>query len=277
MRYAACQSILLLTLSISPVALQAQSPGRTEALGRIELTPAEVVLEGSGASRQLLVTGITRSGEEVDLTHQASYQLAGSEIAIVDDQGVIQSRADGEGRLRVRAGGKDLVATVRVADSTVRRPLNFNNDVIPIMSRFGCNASGCHGKAEGQNGFKLSVFGFDATNDYQALVMQGRGRRVFPASPEKSLLLLKVSGATPHGGGVRIIPGQPAYETLLNWIKAGTPVGSDDDPRVVGIQLFPDQRVVKMTRPQQLQVIASFSDGRVEDVTRLSSFQTNSE
>ena len=107
--------------------------------------------------------------------------------------------------------------------------------------------------------------------------MQGRGRRVFPASPEKSLLLLKVSGATPHGGGVRIIPGQPAYETLLNWIKAGTPVGSDDDPRVVGIKLFPDQRVVKMTRPQQLQVIASFSDGRVEDVTRLSSFQTNSE
>ncbi len=277
MRYAACQSILLLTLSIAPVALLAQPPGRTEALGRIELTPAEVVLEGAGASRQLLVTGITRSGEEVDLTHQASYQLAGSGIAIVDDQGVIQSRADGEGRLRVRAGGKDLVATVRVADSTVRRPLNFNNDVIPIMSRFGCNASGCHGKAEGQNGFKLSVFGFDATNDYQALVMQGRGRRVFPASPEKSLLLLKVSGATPHGGGVRIIPGQPDYETLLNWIKAGTPVGSDDDPRVVGIQVFPDQRVVNMARPQQLQVIASFSDGRVEDVTRLSSFQTNSE
>ena len=133
MRYAACQSILLLTLSIAPATLLAQSPARTEALGRIELTPAEVVLEGAGASRQLLVTGITRSGEEVDLTHQASYQLAGSEIAIVDDQGVIQSRADGEGRLRVRAGGKDLLATVRVADSTVRRPLNFNNDVQTVM------------------------------------------------------------------------------------------------------------------------------------------------
>ena len=66
------------------------------------------------------------------------------------------------------------------------RPLNFENDILPILSRHGCNASGCHGKAEGQNGFKLSVFGFDPAADYRALVVEGRGRRVSPAAPEKS-------------------------------------------------------------------------------------------
>ncbi len=105
MRYATCQTILLVTLLVVPVNLLAQSSARTEPISRIELMPAEVVLEGAGASRQLLVTGITRSGEEVDLTHQASYQLSGPEIAIVDNQGVIQSRGDGEGRLRLRARG----------------------------------------------------------------------------------------------------------------------------------------------------------------------------
>src|SRR6478752_2491442 len=80
------------------------------------------------------------------------------------------------------------------------RALNFENDVVPILSKFGCNASGCHGKAEGQNGFKLSVFGFDPPADYRAITMEDRGRRVFPAAAEKSLLLLKVSGGKPHGG-----------------------------------------------------------------------------
>jgi hypothetical protein len=277
MRHAACQTILLLTLAATPVTLLAQQPGRNVAVSRIELTPAEVVLDGAGATRQLLVTGITKSGKRVDLTHQANYQLSGPEIAVVNEQGIIQSRADGEGRLKIRARGKDLVTSVQVSGSSQQRPMNFNNDVIPIMSRFGCNASGCHGKAEGQNGFKLSVFGFDADNDYQALVMEGRGRRVFPASPEKSLLLLKVSGGMPHGGGVRISPGQPEYATLRDWIKAGTPLGSEADPHVVGIEMIPDQRVLAMTHLQQLQVIASFSDGRSEDVTRLCSFQSNSE
>ena len=277
MCYRACQSVLLFVLMSLPLTLPGQQAGRNVAISRIELTPPEVLLEGAGATRQLLVTGITKSGEQVDLTHQASYQLTGSAIAVVSEHGVIQSRADGEARLRVRARGKDLAVTVHVSDSSLQRPLNFNNDVIPIMSRFGCNASGCHGKAEGQNGFKLSVFGFNAASDYQALVMEGRGRRVFPASPERSLLLLKVSGGMPHGGGIRIPPDEPEYATLRDWIRAGTPLGSDEDPHVVGIKMIPGRRVLRMTQPQQLQVIASFSDGRSEDVTRLSSFQTNSE
>src|SRR5438132_14129464 len=84
------------------------------------------------------------------------------------------------------------------------RAFHFVNDIEPLLSRYGCNSSGCHGKAEGQNGFKLSVFGFDAAADFAALTKEARGRRIFPAAPEASLLLGKMSGAIAHGGGVRV-------------------------------------------------------------------------
>src|SRR6185369_4474313 len=113
--------------------------------------------------------------------------------------------------------------TTAVAGDASPRRFNFENDIIPILSRFGCNASGCHGKAEGQNGFKLSVFGFDPPADYVALTQEGRGRRTIPSLPEKSLLLSKASGRVPHGGGVRISRGSGEYRTLHDWIAAGMP------------------------------------------------------
>src|SRR5438477_5875144 len=85
-------------------------------------------------------------------------------------------------------------------------PVDFANDVVPLLTRHGCNAGGCHGKAGGQNGFKLSLFGFDPDFDYNALVNEARGRRVFPAAPDHSLLLTKPTGRTPHGGGKRFDP-----------------------------------------------------------------------
>jgi hypothetical protein len=96
---------------------------------------------------------------------------------------------------------------ILAADDAGSTEIHFANDVVPILSRYGCNTSGCHGKAEGQNGFKLSVFGFDPGADYAALTQESRGRRVLPSIPDKSLLLLKASGGMPHGGGVRILKG----------------------------------------------------------------------
>src|SRR6186713_3201729 len=93
-----------------------------------------------------------------------------------------------------------FLATTRGDD---KRSLNLTTDIVPVLSKHGCNSGGCHGKAIGQNGFKLSLYGYDPEFDYIALVHEGRGRRVSPAAPDDSLLLLKVSGGMPHGGGVR--------------------------------------------------------------------------
>ncbi|MCE9527230.1 MAG: DUF1553 domain-containing protein [Planctomycetales bacterium] len=159
----------------------------------------------------------------------------------------------------------------------VEPQLNFENDIVPILSKFGCNASGCHGKAEGQNGFKLSVFGFDPPADYRAITMEGRGRRVFPSAAEKSLLLLKVSGGQPHGGGVRILPDRPEYETLRRWIAAGLPVGSASDPKTAKIELAPHEETLAMGQTRQLVVTATLTDGKKVDVTRLAKFQSNND
>lgn len=157
------------------------------------------------------------------------------------------------------------------------RDLHFANDIVPILSRFGCNASGCHGKAEGQNGFKLSVFGFDPAADYIALTQESRGRRVLPTIPDQSLLLLKASGGMPHGGGVRILRGTDEYRLLRDWIATGMPVGRKDAPRVTAVRVIPAEQVLAFRSRQKLKVIAEYSDGHQVDVTRHARFQSNRE
>lgn len=166
---------------------------------------------------------------------------------------------------------------VLAADDAGAKEIHFANDIVPILSRYGCNTSGCHGKAEGQNGFKLSVFGFDPAADYAALTQESRGRRVLPAIPDKSLLLLKASGGMPHGGGVRILRGTDEYRLLRNWIASGMPVGRDDAPKVASIRVTPTERILAFRVKQQLKVTAIYSDGHEVDVTHHSRFQSNRE
>ena len=154
---------------------------------------------------------------------------------------------------------------------------HFENDILPILSRYGCNSSGCHGKAEGQGGFKLSVFASDPEADHAALTKEARGRRVFPASAEESLMLRKGTGRTAHGGGTRIPFGGEDYRVLRDWVAAGTPVGSPDAPRVVSLRVEPVERVMGQKADQQLKVFAKYSDGVEKDVTRHARFQSNTE
>src|SRR5206468_6415362 len=112
-----------------------------------------------------------------------------------------------------------LVALSRSA--AAGEAVDFAHDVLPVLSRFGCNASACHGKAEGQNGFKLSIFGTDPKADREAIATYSRGRRIMPAAPEESLLLRKASASVPHAGGPRIKRDTPAYSIIRAWIAEG--------------------------------------------------------
>src|SRR5438876_7672136 len=102
--------------------------------------------------------------------------------------------ANGTTEIIAQYGDKLARVPVSVQDVDVNLPINFTNQIVPIFTKLGCNAGGCHGKASGQNGFKLSLLGFEPEVDYNALVKEARGRRVFPAAPEHSLLLLKPTG-----------------------------------------------------------------------------------
>lgn len=244
---------------------------------RLTVDPATVTLTGPESRFQLLVGGQTHDGRIVDLTRDARYESDAPETVSVSITGVVRGLSDGTGTIQVTAVGREASVRVAVRDSATRRQFHFENDVVPILSKFGCNSAGCHGKAEGQNGFKLSVFGFDPAADRAALLKESRGRRIFPAAPRQSLLLEKVSGTVPHGGGVRIRRGSPEYRTLLGWIEAGTPKGAANAPRVVSIDVTPDERRMSSSGGQQLRVLARYSDGRDVDVTHLARYSSNND
>ena len=249
--------------------------GEEQAVKELRVDRQQVTLQGAEANWQLLVEGIAADKSSRDATHDAEYRSADVRIATVSPTGMITAKGDGTTAIEIVAGDAKTSVAVTVSGTQEPRHLNFENDIVPILGKFACNASGCHGKAEGQNGFKLSVFGFDPPADYRALTQESRGRRVFPAAPERSLLLRKASGGAPHGGGVRITNDRPEYETLRRWIGEGLPLGSKDDPTVAKIELTPRERTFGLGQSQQLRVVATMSDGRQIDVTRLARFQSN--
>ena len=118
-------------------------------------------------------------------------------------------------------------------------PINFANQIVPIFTKLGCNSGGCHGKASGQNGFSLSLLGFEPEVDFNALVKEARGRRALPGRPDHSLLLLKATGQMAHGGGKRMDVGSDEYKLVRRWIAAGMPFGKPSDPVVTKISVFP--------------------------------------
>lgn len=151
----------------------------------------------------------------------------------------------------------------------------FHTDIVPILTRYGCNSGGCHGKATGQNGFRLSLLGFEPDFDHMALVHEARGRRVFAGSPDSSLLLSKASGRVPHGGGIRIRPDSEDYEVLRKWIQSGAAGPQPDEPKLIRLTVKPAQQILSFNSTIQLSVTAWLSDGRTLDVTGRSLFETN--
>jgi hypothetical protein len=177
-------------------------------------------------------------------------------------------------RLLLLAGsgfGGNAVAA-EAPNATVVR---FGTDVVPILTKLGCDSGGCHGKATGQNGFKLSLFGFEPELNYDALVTEGRGRRLSLADPDRSLLLLKATARVPHGGGRRLNESSDDYRILRDWIAQGAAAPRDDDPRLVRIEQSPQEQILSKDSSQQLRVTAFFSDGTSRDVTRQAVYQSN--
>ena len=154
--------------------------------------------------------------------------------------------------------------------------LNFVNDVEPILTKASCNSGGCHAKAGiGQRGFRLSVLGFEPQEDYEHIVKEGKGRRVFAAAPDQSLLLLKAANIVPHGGGKRLEPGSEEFQTVVRWISEGMVYERESDPKIVSVEVEPARISLKAKSQQQLKVRARYTDGSVRDVSRTALYEAN--
>ncbi len=235
-----------------------------------------VTLDGQDARQQLVTTGKFATGQLRDLTSAATFEIAPEGIVTVEKSGLVIPRADGLATITAKTPqGPAGTIQVAVAHFGHDPQVNFPNQIVPIFTKLGCNSGGCHGKASGQNGFKLSLLGFEPTEDFEHLVKEGRGRRLFPASPDKSLLLLKPIGEVPHGGGTRMEVDTHAYRLMRRWILQGMPYGKADDPTVAKIEVFPAERTMPQNAEQQLLVVAHYTNGATEDVTGTVKFEPN--
>jgi hypothetical protein len=240
----------------------------------LTVQPDKLSLPGDDASAQLVVTATLADGRVIDLTHDSKFASDGKTVS-VSDTGRVLPKANGRGEIVVSFGDKTAKVPVTVAHVGESRPINFANQVVPVFTKLGCNSGGCHGKQSGQNGFRLSLLGFDPQLDYTTLTREARGRRLFPASPDESLFLLKGTGAVPHGGGKKMEPTSDEYKVVRRWIAAGMPFGDEKDPTVTKISVFPESRVMTRQAKQQIAVLAHYSDGSVEDVTRRAQYESN--
>ncbi len=166
-------------------------------------------------------------------------------------------------------------ASARSDESAVPAAISFELDVMPILSARGCNTGPCHGKARGQNGFQLSLLGFDSDFDFAAITKEARGRRVFPAAPNKSLLLQKPAGELPHGGGKRLDTGGREYDVIRRWIELGMPRRVANEPALERVSVQPAERSMTNDATQPLAVAAHYSDGSTRDVTGLATYQSS--
>lgn len=153
----------------------------------------------------------------------------------------------------------------------------FDNHIQPILSRNGCNMGACHGSLAGKGGFRLSLRGYDSQNDHFNIVKQDNARRVELAQPDSSLILLKPTGKVEHKGGVRLNADSTDYRILLDWIDSGAQEVRPQDPKLVSIRLLPDAVAFKPGDRDQLTVVAQYSNGRSEDVTRWAKFSSSDE
>jgi hypothetical protein len=237
--------------------------------------PEAVELDGKDARRQLLVAVTGPDGRLSDATRVVTYRSLDPQVAEVGSDGVVRPVASGRTRVEIVAGRCRAEVPVVVVRGEEFPALDFPRDIVPILTKAGCNGGSCHGKSDGRGGFALSLFGYDSAGDYDAIVKGSRGRRVFPASPDESLLLVKPTVAVPHTGGKRLSPEDPEYARLRRWIAEGMPWSHSAGADLVRIEVTPAVRTLQPKVQQQVTVTAHYRDGSHRDVTRTTEFRSN--
>ncbi len=244
---------------------------------QFEVAPDAARVEAGDPGLQLVVTRHDPNGTIRDFSASATWKAEPAGVVEVAAGGFV--RPVGSGRVEIVGQIPGEPATVRtvvtVADPS-QRSWNFAEDVEPQLTRLGCNAGGCHGRLDGQNGFHLSLFGYDAEGDFRALTRESSGRRVNLVRPESSLLMTKATGLVPHAGGMKLVPGSDGYKTLLGWIKAGAPEASPKNHgRIARLEVEPGASRLEGPGLRQLRVVAHYADGATRDVTRMAQYKTN--
>lgn len=237
-----------------------------QAVVSLKLLPSSLTFSNQRDVRRVLVQGVTKTGDLIDLTDRAKLQPLGG-LVRAEPHSYLAPVKPGSGVVKVLAAGKSIQLPVTVK-SVASPPVSFLRDVEPILRKAGCNQGTCHGAAKGKNGFALSLRGYDPEFDYHALVDEVAGRRVNSADPDQSLMLLKPVQQVPHQGGFVFEKNSRYYGLIRQWIAEGAK--SDvHESRVSRLEVLPKNPTMPLPHMKQnLVVIAYYPDGSSWDVTR---------
>lgn len=243
----------------------AHSTFKGVALSRIEVLPTSISILGPRYTQRVVVEATFVDGHQEDVTSEVQITSSDPKIARVDHDAFIWPQSDGHTTLTALFHGQRGTATVEVSKFTAPFQWSFRNDVIPVMTKVGCNQGACHGAAAGKNGFKLTLRGYDPETDYYTLTHQALARRTERMEPAKSLILLKPTLTIPHGGGQRFAVGSTEYQVISGWIAEGMPRPEDSDAGVTSIEVMPREASLRPEADQQIIVTAIFTDGHRQE------------
>ncbi len=239
--------------------------------------PPEIKLQTAADFQNVIAVAHRSDGITLDVTDKVQWSLENPGLVKYENFRM-SPVSDGQTQLIAAWEGMSAKVPVIVTEATKPRDISFHLDVMPVLTRTGCNTGSCHGAARGKDGFRLSLFGFDPIGDYQRITREIGIRRINLAVPDQSLILLKSLGAVPHSGGKRMEPGSEYHQTLLAWLKANAPVDATTPPTCTKVELFPPQAVMEGEgATQRLVAVAHYSDGTTRDVSSLAAFTTNNE
>ncbi|MBM80583.1 MAG: S-layer related protein (Precursor) [Planctomycetaceae bacterium] len=244
---------------------------------KFRVVPQQVKLNGHFEQSQLVVNQVLiddAPNTDIDKTRLATYVSDHPEIVAVDKYGRLLAVANGSATVKVTIGPNVISVPVEVTGVDDKPKLEFGGKVAPILSKAGCNMGACHASQYGKGGFKLSVFGFQPSQDRSAIVRDSHQRRVNFNDPSASLLLRKPTMEAPHGGGKRLERDSVDYKILEAWIADGAPRPDSKAPKVTSINVFPKSRTGTQGLRQQLRVDATYSDGSIRDVTAWAKYDT---
>ena len=252
-------------------------PSSLATLTRIEILPSSIAIEGPKYSRRVIVEGTFVDGHQEELSSRATLSISDLKVAKIDKDHIVLPQGDGKATITATVQGHRASAALVVSDYSTATTWSFRNDVLPVMTKVGCNSGPCHGAAAGKNGFKLSLRGYDPITDYYTLTHQALARRTDRLEPAKSLILLKPTLTVAHGGGKRFNVDSPEYRVMSGWLAQGMPAPRDSDALVTEIQVLPREASLRPGAEQQLVVMAVFSDGHTADVTHWAKFDSGDE
>lgn len=253
---------------------RASTGGQCDSVVAIRVLPSALVLDDASDQPRVLVLATTQSGTHFDVTKEASFATAG--LAVVEG-GLVRATRTGKGTLRAQFGGHTGQIDLTCSSVGLERKVSFVRDVLPTLTRAGCNQGACHGSASGKNGFALSLFGYDPERDHYALAQEWKGRRVDRLETDESLVLLKACRQVAHKGGQRFDKESEHYRVLADWIRAGAPSDIGNTARVVDLRIEPASLVLTTEAGRQrvpLIVRAIYDDGQDRDVSRLALLST---